>query len=135
MGHRVVHTSSACWFNVSPGIYTNFPYHLAIEATVKEIDQVLGMRGLAARYLCSIENGQPSYRIVCDKKNYDFSSLSTKARNQTRRGLERCQVKRLGFGKLDELGAMAVNRDTRLRQEVPYKGNAIGAAIFLQPSV
>jgi hypothetical protein len=96
-----------------------FPYHRPLDADPAEVAAVLGAGGLMARYSCPVEKGRLSYTTVCDLKNYDMRSLGTKSRNQVRRGLERCSVRKITFRELERSGGPAVSRDTLLRQGRP----------------
>jgi hypothetical protein len=116
MGHRVLLTESACWFNVSSGFYMNFPFHRPVCPEPSEIREVLGITGIAVRHTCPPDIGRPSYKVVCTDKSYDLSSLPQKGRNRTRRGLESCSVKRLEFKDLESAGCLDLNRDTLIRQ-------------------
>lgn len=92
IGHRVVRTESTWWFDVGPSIFMNFPYAPPIEPGQGELDELLRRRGLVARYACRQEHGVLSFTMVCRDKSYGLLSLTTKARNQTRRGLQRSVV-------------------------------------------
>jgi hypothetical protein len=117
MGHRVVIGNSTLWFNVSPGAYMNFPFHRPARPEQSEIRQVLGLKGIVLRHTCPLDEGRPSFKIVCSDKQYDFSNLLQKGRNRTRRGLEKCSVKRLDFKDLESLGTLELNRNTFTRQQ------------------
>ncbi len=119
IGHRVVRSRSGWWFNVRPGLYMGFPYHRPLDADPAEVEAVLGTRGLIARFSCPVEKGRASYTTVCDREDYNMGSLKTKPRNQVRRGLERCSVRRLTFRELERSGAREVSRATMLRQGRP----------------
>ncbi len=116
MGHRVLTTESASWFNVSPGFYMNFPFHRPASPSLSEVRKVLRAKAIAVRYTCPLDVGRQSYKIVCSDKKYDYGSLPQKGRNRTRRGMENCSVRRLDFKELEPVGALALNRDTLLRQ-------------------
>jgi hypothetical protein len=115
-GHRVVLTDSACWSKVSPGMYMNFPIHRPVQPTYTEIRKVLGIGGIAVRYTCPLDMGRDSYELVCSDKNYGLASLPQKGRNRTRRGIETCSVRRIGWDELESVGALRLARDTRSRQ-------------------
>jgi hypothetical protein len=116
MGHRVHMTDTCCWFNVSSGFYMNFPFHRPVSPVPAEIRDVLGLWGIGVRYTCPVEEGRPSYKIVCTDKDYGYLSLPQKGRNRTRRGMENCSVRRLDFDELEPVGALDLNRDTLVRQ-------------------
>lgn len=116
MGHKVIRTKSACWYNVLPGFYMNFPFHRPVEPDPYELREVMGRTGLAVRYTCAVEQGRPSYKTVCSDKDYGLSALPQKGRNRARRGLESCRVRQLEFKELEAIGAVQLNRDTLIRQ-------------------
>lgn len=62
------------------------------------------------------ENTFPGYIWICEKKNYNFTNLDVKARNKTRRGLERNLVKEIDFNLLIKEGWNLV-KDTAQRQQ------------------
>jgi hypothetical protein len=62
-----------------------------------------------------VEVGRAGGIFLCSKKDYDLHSLDSKARNQTRRGLEKCRVERIEFQALAESG-LALLVGTYLRQ-------------------
>jgi hypothetical protein len=74
------------------------------------------MRGFVARYACPLAAGVASFQLVVDEVNYELASLSGKARNQTRRGLENCTVRQVAIGELEGQGALRLSRDTLERQ-------------------
>lgn len=115
MGHQVREVGGAYWFNAHSHIYMSFPFDREIEPCGMDWQAVLGRDGWAVRFPCDLSLGRPSYRIVADQADYGLNSLSSKARNQTRRGLEQCEVRAVPFGELHEK-AMLLNRETLLRQ-------------------
>lgn len=120
MGHRVVCSSGVYWFNVHPHVYTCFPFNAVLNPKDIKLQEILGSDGWFVRYSCPIETGRPSFRVICDEKNYDLETLTGKARNQTRRGLENCEVRQLDFKEIAVHG-MKLNRETMIRQgrEIP----------------
>jgi len=48
-GRRMLMTDSACWFNVSSGIYLNFPFHRPAQPEPNEIRRVLMRTAIAVR--------------------------------------------------------------------------------------
>ncbi|MBI5252031.1 MAG: GNAT family N-acetyltransferase [Desulfomonile tiedjei] len=119
IGHRVVRTKDTWWYESSSHVYSNFPYHIPVTVKLNEIDEVLGNTGFAAKYACPIEIGRPSYQHVCTERDYDFATLNQKARNRTRRGLERCSVRRLTFKELAATESLELCRDTWMRHGKP----------------
>lgn len=115
MGHQVRQAGGAYWFNAHPHIYMSFPFDREINPSGVDWQAVLGQDGWAARFPCDLAIGRPSYRIVADQPGYGMGSLSGKARNQTRRGLEQCEVRPVLFDELSQHG-LVLNRETLLRQ-------------------
>jgi hypothetical protein len=93
----------------------SFPFHRPLDAETLDYRAILGRDGWIARHACLPNQGRPSYILVCDKEDYDLSALDGKARNQTRRGLENCNVEQIEFNDLVTFGT-AIDRDTLKRQ-------------------
>jgi hypothetical protein len=115
IGHNVIKTENAWWYDSSPRVYRGFPFHRPLELTEREIAEVLSTGALAVRYACPLEKGSPSYIMACRDKGYGIKSLP-KPRNVTRRGLEACTVRQLTFDDLRTPEVMEMNRDTLERQ-------------------
>lgn len=115
MGHTVRATAGVFWYNDFPHFYTCFPFHRIVDTQAVDVKGVLGNDGWAMRYPCAFHQGRKSYRLACAVQNYGLQSLSGKARNQTRRGLEQCHVRPLLFAEL-EVHGIPLNRETLVRQ-------------------
>ena len=115
MGHKIREHAGVYWFNVHPGVYMSVPFHKLVSPAEIDVKKILIYDGIALRYPCALEHGRRSFRIVVNDPDYDLPSLSSKARNQTRRGLENCEVKPLAFGQLGDDG-IRLNRETLSRQ-------------------
>jgi len=143
MGHRLREEAGVYWFNVHSRIYMSFPFQTPVDPDSIQVRKVLGRDGLVLRHTCPLGKGRLSYRIAINEAGYDLQSLTGKARNQTRRGLERCRVQHLDFASFTR-ECVALNRDTLLRQgrAIPsgfddywqryygYAGQADGAQIW-----
>jgi len=117
LGHRVVVSESACWYEVQPRVFHCFPNFRLVEPSEEEIDSLMGRYNLRAlRYPTSLSSfGFLSNVAVNTNRDYDLKDLHQKARNQTRRGLENCRVEQIDFDYLAEHG-LALNQDTAARQ-------------------
>jgi len=115
-GHRVVRTTSAWWYEAHPRWYLSIPFHTELTPSPAELADVLERGALVLRYTCPISAGTASYRSACDDPDYDLSTLSSTARRATRRGLERCTVRRLPFTELERHGGLELSRSTLVRQ-------------------
>jgi hypothetical protein len=113
IGHRVIQTASASWFDVYPRSYLAFPYHQAIEPGDTELRELF--RSALMLRFTSESRGVNSYYVACDQKPYDLHSLTSKARNQTRRGLESWCVERVGCDWVAACGER-LNAETLVRQ-------------------
>lgn len=122
MGHSVRKVSNVYWFDVHRHVYTSFPFHVCLDPNRIDLSAVLCFDGWVARYPSDIRYGRPSYRISCTNRNYSFENLTSKARNQTRRGLSRCAVEPVSFEFLSKKG-MALNRETLQRQNRQVSSN------------
>lgn len=116
MGHQVRKAGGVYWFNVHPHIYMSFPFDREVNPSEMNWQEVLGKDGWAARFPCELALGRPSYRIITDQPDYKMEHLASKARNQTRRGLEQCEVRAVTFDEL-MIHGLPLNRETMLRQD------------------
>lgn len=116
-GYRVLETSQCHWYNAKPLLFMSIPYHRLITPGPGELAEVLLRGPAAALRFEGPETGVVGTGgvFVCGDRNYDVSTLHRKARNQTRRGLESCQVERVDFGYLAE-HARELNVETLARQ-------------------
>jgi hypothetical protein len=116
-GHKLQHSESCFWYDVQPGFYFGIPYHRLITPSKEEINKLLwGVPCIALRFFTTVECcGKSSYMIVCSDKNYDITSVDPKyARRQTRRGLEKFEIRQLDF--LELCNHNHINADTLVRQ-------------------
>jgi hypothetical protein len=116
IGHTVIKTRSAYWFDAFPWTRLAFPYHLPIQPDADEL-RGLFRKAVLLRYV-SESSGIPSHYVACMDRAYGLGSLNTKARNQTRKGLEHWRVERVECKWLIEHG-LPLNRDTLKRQGRP----------------
>jgi hypothetical protein len=115
IGHDVRESGGVHWFNCGSRVFSSLPYDRDVDARSIDLREILRSDGLVARFGCPIDQGIPSFRIVCDSKDYDFPILRSRTRTQVRRGLEVCRVERIEFQQLQKL-AMPLNADTLIRQ-------------------
>lgn len=116
IGHDVREEAGAYWFNVFPHVYQSFPFQKELSRDAVEASGFVGKRGCwIARYPCHLSEGRQSYRLSVMDSNYGMESLTSKARNQTRRALEQCQCRALGFDELLKSG-IELNLETLRRQ-------------------
>ena len=116
LGHRVVRTKSSWWASGAGRTFGQFPYHHQILPSRDETDELLGLTGTAARYCCPVEAGSKSHMYVMDDPGYSLDTLSSNTRSKTRRGLKRCEVRRLNFDELESAGAFDICAETISRQ-------------------
>ena len=115
IGHDVRESDGVHWFNCGSRVFSSLPYDQDVDVNSIDLRDILRSDGLVARFGCPIDQGVPSFRIVCDSKDYDFPLLRSRTRTQVRRGLEVCRVERIDFQQLLKL-AMPLNADTLIRQ-------------------
>lgn len=117
-GHHIVRTESCFWYDAQPGFYFYFPYHKLINPCEGELKHLLWDRPcIGARFFVPLDCvGKNSYTIVCSDKNYDITSVDADcARRQTRRGLEKFDIRQIEFNELAKLG-IGLMHDTLARQ-------------------
>ena len=117
LGHKIIYSPNACWYEVQPGVLLSIPYYKLVEPTEQELQELIKAHKLQAIRFPTMLNhfGFLSNIVVNTNKNYDFSSMHQKARNQTRRALENCKVEQIDFNFLSDHG-LPLNDDTAKRQ-------------------
>ena len=120
-GCSVVETESCFWYRVRPMVFLSLPHHRALRPKRGELASVFRKARCAMIRFPMLSSGLPSSNLVgagvfvCAHPNYGLASLEAKARNQTRRGLERCTIEQVDFGYLARHGE-SLNAETRVRQ-------------------
>jgi len=117
LGHRIIQTPSALWYDVQPRVLLSLPYFRQINPTEDELNQLMRQHKIRAlRFPTSLESfGFASTLAINTNPNYDLNCQHQKARNQTRRGLENCRVEPIDFDYLIKKG-LPLNQDTARRQ-------------------
>ena len=117
LGHRVVTTASASWYDASRFFLLSAPPHRLYDPSDDELRALFRQRScLGVRFATSLEGrGKPSYQIVCDTREYTLDALSANVRSKVRRGLKRCTVGPVPFSMLATAGLRA-HQDTLDRQ-------------------
>jgi hypothetical protein len=115
MGHRVVLVAGITWFDAAPRVFMPVPFDREIDPQTFDWKALFAHGCTAARCLVPPPFGKPSYVLVVEDPAYDLRNLDSKARNQTRRGLEACVVRNVNFAELATQG-VALQRDTLTRQ-------------------
>jgi hypothetical protein len=87
-GHKVLQSESSYWVNFGPGVYQAFPYHHLITSSNKELNDLFKTRKvIGLRYSTPLESNQgyTSYHVTSKQKNYDFSLLERRTRQNIRK--------------------------------------------------
>ncbi len=117
LGHRVVRSENSWWYEIQPRVFLSIPYYKPIEISDEETKELMEKYKLRAiRFPTTLSSfGFLSNITINTNKDYDMPSLHSKARNQTRRGLESCVVEQMDFDDLYEKG-LSLNKSTAKRQ-------------------
>lgn len=137
LGHRVMATPSAWWYDVRSHFYLGFPHHRLIDPPPRELSAVFRRLPLGVRYFGPADRaGGSSYALICQNGQYDLTALSTNTRSKTRRGLARCTIERLEPSWVAVHGR-DVNDDTlrRIRLRDPYPWDVYWRAAAQSPCV
>ena len=116
-GQRVIETKTCFWYSHRPFLFMSLPYYRAVSPSRSELARLL-LGGLAAglRFPTDLDKSTKQIGIlVCTDRGYDLSSLHSKSRTATRRGLENCHVEPLDFAYLAK-HAQRLNEETFQRQ-------------------
>lgn len=117
LGHKIVQSKNAWWYEVQPRVLLSFPYYKLVEPQEEEIADLMQEHKLRViRYPTPLNSfGFVSTLAINTNPDYDLSCQHQKARNQTRRGMENCVVEEVDFAYLIEKG-LILNQDTAKRQ-------------------
>lgn len=117
LGHRLVRTTSASWYDVNRAFFMSAPSHRAYSPGAEELQQVFRhFPCFGVRFAAPLQGpGKLSYQLVCDNSSYGLETLSANVRSKVRRGLKRCEVERASFATLASAGRRA-QLDTLARQ-------------------
>jgi hypothetical protein len=122
LGHRIIRTPSACWYDFYRGFYVSFPHARLVEPRREDLSQLFRRRALGARSFGPPDGeGRASYDLMLRDPDYDLDRLSANTRSKVRRGLARCAVERLEPAWVRERGR-AIHDETLRRIGVrdPY---------------
>lgn len=117
IGHQVVATSSAHWYDASRFFFLSAPPHRLYNPASEELRDVLRRpRCMGVRFAAPLQGaGKLSYQIACDNRAYGLEALSANVRSKVRRGLKRCAVGPVPFSVIATAGRRA-HQDTLARQ-------------------
>jgi hypothetical protein len=102
-GYHVVRTRSSYWYNSGPRVFQAFPWNWMIEPSREELCELFREHsaiGIRFSTLPASQEGVLSYHTICDDKSYDIRMLSRQTRQNVKRGLEHCVVRRIPFHRL-----------------------------------
>ena len=118
LGHKVVATSSAYWYDANRFFFLSAPPHLEYQPSAAEVREVFRQRRcLGVRFATPLaSHGKLSFQIVCDNRAYGLEALSGNVRSKVRRGLKRCTVAPVDFSVIATAGRKA-HADTLARQD------------------
>jgi hypothetical protein len=115
-GRRVVERAGVFWVPFRYGFWTSLPDQLELDPDARALDGVLRAgRALALLYPVRSGGALRTGIYVCAPGEHSLSSLDDTHRKHVRRGLQRCELRRLEPGELLELG-LELNLETMARQ-------------------
>jgi hypothetical protein len=137
LGHRVIRTPGACWYDFYPRFYVSFPHARLVDPRPAERRQLFRRLALGARSFGPPDGqGRASYDLMCSDPEYDLGRLSANTRSKIRRGLGRCTVERLSPADVRRHGR-AIHDETLRRIGVrdPYPWDLYWGAVEQSDSV
>ncbi len=116
-GNRVLAAGGVHWYEAGRGFLLSLPTHQPLVPENDVFEQLFAAGGVyGVRFPAPLGGGgKLSYQIVCDDLEFGLNKLSGNVRSKVRRGLKRCEVRRVDFQEIAQLGADA-DRDTMARQ-------------------
>jgi hypothetical protein len=120
-GHHVVRTTSCWWYEEQrhSRLYYSFPTHHPVDPSRQEIAEFFSQapRAVGIRFLGSADARRAQSFVWVRRPPFDLNVLAAKARNQTRRGMEACEVRPLSWDQLIA-SARKAHTDTMNRHEI-----------------
>jgi hypothetical protein len=117
-GYQVAQTESSRWYEAAPRVYQAFPFHWVIDPGEKELtDFLVQHHAMALRYSAPwhSDRGCISYHTVYDKPHYALKDIDRRTRQNIRKGLKNCKIKKCSSDLLAREG-WALEADTLARQ-------------------
>jgi len=124
IGHDVIDMDGMSWFNPSAFLYSPVLIQAEVRPDTYDLRKLFRHRCLAIRCATPDPWGRKSYRLVVADPQYGLESLDSKSRNQTRRGLEACQVRPVDFLELAREG-LPLHVETMQRQGRKVRSGAL----------
>lgn len=118
LGHRIIPSPSAHWYDAAPGIFWAFPYCRVISPSEKELRSVFRKgRAIALRYSAPLSSsvGKVSYHVVCSNPLYGLEHVSRQTRQNIRKGIEYSTIEPISFTRLANEG-WTLRAETLVRQ-------------------
>lgn len=137
LGHRVIRTPGACWYDFYRGFYVSFPHARLVDPRPSERRHLYRRLALGTRSFGPPDGqGRPSYDLMCHDPEYDLGRLSANTRSKVRRGLGRCTVERLEPSYVRQRGR-AIHDETlkRIGVREPYPWDTYWRAVEQSDSV
>lgn len=114
-GRRIVEAAGVLWYSMDGRFYRSLPFQQELDPDPREIEEMLRLsQGLAANFPSRNRPGIESGLYICRNTNYDIASVARGFRGKVRRGLDRCEIRRIEPELLYQ--AMRLNLDTMERQ-------------------
>ncbi len=133
-GMKVVRTASCWWYNPywQERIYQAFPLHRSIDPSPQEIKELFQRlpKAAALRFLSTTDRRGRENFLWTRRRPYKIDCLSPNSRSKVRRGLKRCQVRKISWGELGE-NCWEADRDTAARHG-DLTPSSLGLATELQ---
>jgi|ERR1043166_4632518 hypothetical protein len=124
-GYQVIETANTIWINVRNNVFQPAPPFNLQPEQASEAGQVLRRaRGLLCRWFTPVISSDGAAQLDAHasvyllRPPYDMGRIQSKARNQTRRGLERVRVNCVKFDAAVEQAAFSVYADNVGRLEL-----------------
>ncbi len=115
-GFSVLQIGDVYWLKVAPFFYSGVLPFLPIAPQEDEVRRLRRTRALLGVWYACVDGVMGSVAdLSVQDASYSLDSLEQKARNQTRRGLERCRVDRVDFDRLEQCG-LQINTSALARQ-------------------
>lgn len=118
IGHKTYSSASSDWIEIQRGMLLSVPFHRIITPSESELEKLFADSKVLGVRFPTVPNGYGfnSSLTMCRKADYGMSSLTSKARNQVRKGQNNFEIRDVSYPELltDGLG---LNKKTFARQK------------------
>jgi hypothetical protein len=124
LGKKVVWLDGVPFSEYRKGFLWSLPRFREYDIASSRVRRLLGRGALGAIAMTTEQTERQAAFCICTGADYDFPRLQSRTRTRTRRGLEACEIREVGWDEMLAAG-LEINRAALQRQQRPsFLGDA-----------